>query len=203
MIHKKPWRGCLACKQIYVRCDGGRPICRNCIKYHRVCEYSTSQDTKGPQPLQATHTPASARRPSNSQSQTLLAMSGDSASNTTVTSTSIPRSLDPYPQSLLPLTPAKRALLAFCKRHIMPCSTSLTQLVVWLLTDLLHRYRGNNSRGLPNPRRESGMEPNSHSASIPRARFAACAPGNYIQHSQAEECQALRPQERLYRAPDP
>ena len=167
MIHKKPWRGCLACKQIYVRCDGGRPTCRNCIKYHRVCEYAPLPDTKGPQSLQATRTPASTRRFSNSQKHTLPAMSGDLASNTGVTNTNIPRSLDPYPQSLLPLTPAKRALLAFCKRHIVPCSTTLSRLVVCMLIDLLHRYRRNNPRGLPNPRRESGMEPNSHSASIP------------------------------------
>ena len=180
MIHKRPWKGCQACKQIYVRCDRGRPTCRNCIKYRRVCEYAPSTNTKGPQPPQATLAQPDTRRFSDSRSHNLPPMNSGLASNTAVTVTNIPRSLDPYPQSLLPLTPANRALLAFCKRHIIPCLTTLSRLVVCMLIDLLHRYRGDNPRGLPNPGRESGMEPNSYSASIPRARFAARAPRNHL-----------------------
>ena len=182
MIHKRPWKGCQACKQIYVRCDRGRPACRNCIKYRRVCEYAPSSNIKGPQPPQATHAQPGTRPFSDSQSHTSPRMSSGLASNTAVTVTNVPRSLDPYPQSLLPLTPAKRALLAFCKGHIMSCLTTLSRLVVYILIHLLHRYRRNNPRGIPNPGRESGLEPDSYSASIPRAGFAPRAPGNHLQH---------------------
>lgn len=104
MTHTKPWRGCQTCKQRRVRCDEVRPVCSNCTKYHRVCEYAPSLDTKPFSPVQA---------PQFSQANHA------SASGIGLTSAAIPPSLDPYPQSLLPLTPARRALLAFCKSFIM------------------------------------------------------------------------------------
>ncbi|KAI8712151.1 hypothetical protein NCS52_01312600 [Fusarium sp. LHS14.1] len=37
--HKKSRKGCFECKRRHIRCDEGRPICRNCITAQRKCEY--------------------------------------------------------------------------------------------------------------------------------------------------------------------
>ena len=103
MTHTKPWRGCQTCKQRRLRCDEVRPVCCNCTNYHRVCEYTPPLDKETFSPLQAPPFPQANHA---------------SASGTDLSSAGIPSSLDPYPQSLLPLTPAKRALLAFCKSFI-------------------------------------------------------------------------------------
>lgn len=124
--HTKPWRGCQTCKLIHVRCDEGRPVCSNCNKYRRVCEYAPPSDStslssaQGPQFLQANHGLTDTWPPSATHGHTLPPTDHGFASDPTLTNASIPSSLDPYSESLLPLTPAKRELLAFCKSFIVP-----------------------------------------------------------------------------------
>lgn len=119
LSHIKPWRGCQFCRQSKVWCDEGRPACRNCVKYRRVCLYGPPTDTKGQQLPHAKQSPPDTRPLPGSQSSTFPLEKDDSASHTTLASASITPSLDPYSQSLLPLSPARRALLAFCKTFSM------------------------------------------------------------------------------------
>lgn len=116
----EPRTACQTCLQRQFRCDEKRPVCSNCIDNGRVCEYVPSPDTKGSQLPQAYHGVPHSRSSSGSQVHTLPPTNHALTGDTTLTSASIPPSLDPYPESLLPLTPARRALLAFCKRSIMP-----------------------------------------------------------------------------------
>lgn len=118
--HAEPWRGCQTCKQRSIRCDEERPVCSNCTKCGLVCEYARSQNTKAPKFVQANHGPLATRPSPAAQGYNLPPTSQGFASETALTSASIPPSLDPYPQSLLPLTPAKRALLAFYTEEIIP-----------------------------------------------------------------------------------
>ena len=122
--HTNPWRGCQSCKQKQVRCDEIRPVCSNCIKYRRVCYYAPLPYTK-PLPLRpqiphVNHALTDSRHLSASQAYTSPPSNHTFANGNTLASASIPPSLDPYPQSLLPLTPANKALLAFCKSLISP-----------------------------------------------------------------------------------
>lgn len=118
--HAKPWRGCQACKQRNIRCDEGRPVCCNCIKHRRACEHAPPSDTKGLRSPPADHVLPDTRPLLRNQAHGVSSINHASASDTTAASASIPSSLDPYPQSLLPLTPGRRALLAFCKEHNIP-----------------------------------------------------------------------------------
>ncbi|CAF9939226.1 hypothetical protein IMSHALPRED_001260 [Imshaugia aleurites] len=120
LSHIKPWRGCQFCRQSKVWCDEGRPACRNCVKYRRVCLYGPPTDTKGQQLPHAKQSPPDTRPLPGSQSSTFPLEKDDSASHTTLASASITPSLDPYSQSLLPLSPARRALLAFYTEEIIP-----------------------------------------------------------------------------------
>ena len=115
-----PWRGCQTCKPRDIRCDEGRPVCSNCTRDGLVCEYMPLSDRKGPQFPQANHGLPDTHLFSTPQGRTSPSMSHSSASDTTLTKASTPLSLDTYSQSLLPLTPANKALLAYCKRFNMP-----------------------------------------------------------------------------------
>lgn len=120
------WSVCQTCKQKYVRCDEGQPVCCACIRYRRACDYTLPPDKRPlsppqvPRSRQANHGLPDSRLSSASQGHTLPPLNYDFAIDTILTNASIPASLDPYPQSLLPLNPARRALLAFCKRYIIP-----------------------------------------------------------------------------------
>ena len=111
----KPWTGCQTCKQRYLRCYEKESICSNCIRYGRVCDNQPPPDTKDAQPPRADDGESSSPRISASQAHVLPPPNHESAGVTALTSASVAPSLDPYPESLLPLTPARRAFLAFCE----------------------------------------------------------------------------------------
>ena len=125
IVHKKPWTGCQTCKKKYARCDERRPVCSNCIKYRRVCQYAPPPDTKAFPPTQSSQAPQTNRGPSDTRPFSVSQARSSSlthyalASRVAVEGASVLPSLDPYPESLLPLTPARRALLAFCKGFLM------------------------------------------------------------------------------------
>lgn len=123
ITHTKPWTGCQTCKQRFTPCDEKRPVCGKCIRYHRICDYTLPSETKGPPPPKAIHGRLNTRPLSGPQPHTLPPTKYALATDAAVTTTSITPSIDPYSQSLLPLTPAKRAVLAFCERFILPFLT--------------------------------------------------------------------------------
>ena len=116
----KPWTGCQTCKQKYLRCYEKESICPNCIRYGRVCDNQPPPDTKDAQSPHADDGESSSRPSSASQAHVLPPTDDQIAGVMALTSTSVAPSLDPYPESLLPLTPARRALLAFCEICNLP-----------------------------------------------------------------------------------
>ena len=116
----KPWTGCQTCKQRYLRCYEKESICSNCIRYGRVCDNQPPPDTKDAQPSRADDGESSSRPVSASQAHVLSPTNHEPAGVTALNSTSVAPSLDPYPESLLPLTPARRALLTFCEICNLP-----------------------------------------------------------------------------------
>ena len=116
----KPWTGCQTCKQKYLRCYEKESTCSNCIRYGRVCDNQPPPDTKDAQSPQADNAESSSRPFLASQDPVLPPTSDETAGVTALTTTSVAPSLDPYPESLLPLTPARRALLAFCEICNLP-----------------------------------------------------------------------------------
>ena len=120
------WGVCQTCKQKYVRCDEGQPVCSTCGKNRGASDHTLPPDKRPLSPPQDTQSRLAnrglpdSRLFSASQGHTLPLLKYDFTGDTILTDASIPASLDPYPQSLLPLNPARRALLAFCKRYIIP-----------------------------------------------------------------------------------
>ncbi|KUJ19898.1 uncharacterized protein LY89DRAFT_464954 [Mollisia scopiformis] len=49
--HQRSRNGCVSCKSSHMRCDEGKPICRNCLKYGRSCGYTRGRGLASDQPL--------------------------------------------------------------------------------------------------------------------------------------------------------
>ena len=118
----KPWTGCQTCKQRYLRCYEKESICANCIRYDRVCDNQPPSETQDAQSTHADDEESASQPFSASQAHVSPPTTDEVAGATALTSTSVAPSLDPYPESLLPLTPTRRALLAFCEISNLPFS---------------------------------------------------------------------------------
>ncbi|XMA08506.1 hypothetical protein WAI453_001297 [Rhynchosporium graminicola] len=56
--HQKSRNGCLGCKKRHVKCNEGRPECRNCLNTASICIYQNAAPASGPQ-SPAVHTNSS------------------------------------------------------------------------------------------------------------------------------------------------
>ena len=65
--HTKSRSGCLECKRRHLKCDEGRPVCRNCIFSQRKCSYAASSRKRDDQTTRSASSNAPATPPDISQ----------------------------------------------------------------------------------------------------------------------------------------
>ena len=128
--HTKSRAGCLACKRRHVRCDESKPKCANCIKHNVACVYQPPNT--GPRsatqtiPLTFTYpnlcpedisSEASKQKHDGDPSPYVMESKPPfhAPRDTLMPSYASIASLDPYSESLVPMTVERRDKLNFCR----------------------------------------------------------------------------------------